>query len=314
MLFNYQSYSPNLSDIFVKYITNNQNVSIFHIITSGHYWRNSQIKELQLIHINHSSQYEAIPSEIINSISDTDTYIIKHWTCESEEDEYDLLQILSRELEETDALFGYNSNSFHLPYLKNKYNAYNLTEPFSSLEHIDLLKEFKTIGSALNLSLKLSDLRLYFKIQEDASELFVILESLQILQYQNFFLGNFRVNSVIQNGNEIITELNTPINIRHSLRLNHPAFYLILDSENANVLIRLFDGKLRVYYSNYEDYFFLPDEDMIIHKSMASGISKEKKVKATYETCYQKVLPPKEISIAYIEKYLKMLFRYIYQF
>lgn len=109
MLFNYQSYSPNLSDIFVKYITNNQNVSIFHIITSGHYWRNSQIKELQLIHINHSSQYEAIPSEIINSISDTDTCIIKHWTCESEEDEYDLLQILSRELEETDALFGYNT-------------------------------------------------------------------------------------------------------------------------------------------------------------------------------------------------------------
>lgn len=295
MLFNYQSFLPNFDNKFVTFFTNKKKILFFHIITTGTYWRNSYIKELQILEIKDTSSTDCT---------------INCWKGETEEDEYELLLLLSDLIKSHNLLIGYNSTSFHLPYLKNKYKAYGLLDPLTTIEHIDLLKQSKPIASALSISMKLSDLKLYFHLAEEEPELRTILHTIQFLRYEKFFHGDFTVTSIAKDNDCISLTLDTSVKITEPLHLNHEAFYLMLDPASCKVMVRLFDGKLRVYYPNYKEYYYLSSEDMIIHKSMISGISKDRLQKATYENCYQMILPPKELSESYITKYLTMLFKY----
>lgn len=294
MLFFYQKFLQNPHKYSVNFRKNVKNISVFHTITTGHYWRNSYIKEFQLL-----------------KKAENDECIMSIWKGEKEEDEYELLEIMAKEFKNTDVLYGYNSTSFHLPYLKNKYKAYGLEDPFTDLEHVDLLLKCKQIGKALNLSLKLSDLKLYFQESDEEPEIKIIFDTFSLLQYEDFFKGNFIVQDVQRESEALYVSLQSSIKQMRSLHINHPAFYLMLDQDAAKVQIRLFDGRLKVYYANYEDYYYLPEEDMIIHKSMASGISKDKKEKATYETCYNYTRLPEKFSYEYIRKYLLMIFKHL---
>lgn len=42
------------------------------------------------------------------------------------------------------------------------------------------------------------------------------------------------------------------------------------------------------YFEDYKNYYYLPQEDMAIHKSVAAYVAAENKEKATKSTCYIK--------------------------
>ncbi len=62
--------------------------------------------------------------------------------------------------------------------------------------------------------------------------------------------------------------------------------YLMLRPENALLRIPLFSGELKLFFDNVADYYYLPDEDMAIHKSVASFVDKNHRIKATASNCY----------------------------
>ena len=43
---------------------------------------------------------------------------------------------------------------------------------------------------------------------------------------------------------------------------------------------------MKYFYSNYHDYYYLPTEDVALHKSVAGFVDKEHRVNATASTCY----------------------------
>ena len=45
---------------------------------------------------------------------------------------------------------------------------------------------------------------------------------------------------------------------------------------------------LKHFYSNYKDYYYLPDEDMAIHKSIATYVDKDHRKKCTAKNCFTK--------------------------
>lgn len=47
-----------------------------------------------------------------------------------------------------------------------------------------------------------------------------------------------------------------------------------------------FDTRLKHFYLNYKDYFYLPAEDMAIHRTVAEFVEVSSRTKATAETCY----------------------------
>lgn len=54
------------------------------------------------------------------------------------------------------------------------------------------------------------------------------------------------------------------------------------------IKLPLITDNLRLYYSDYKNYYYLPYEDTAIHKSVAAYVDAECKVKATRETAYTK--------------------------
>ncbi len=45
-------------------------------------------------------------------------------------------------------------------------------------------------------------------------------------------------------------------------------------------------GKLKYFFDNYKDYYYLPVEDTVVHKSLAVYVDKEYKIKAKPDECY----------------------------
>lgn len=50
--------------------------------------------------------------------------------------------------------------------------------------------------------------------------------------------------------------------------------------------VPLYEEEMKYFYSNYKDYYYLPNEDMAIHKSVSSFVDKEYRQQAKAKNCY----------------------------
>ena len=90
---------------------------------------------------------------------------------------------------------------------------------------------------------------------------------------------------------ELIAALTPPCNLPGCLSCTHPitGAYLHASGKHVRLRVPLYQGMARLYYSDYKNYYYLPVEDMAIHKSVGAYVDKARKEKATPETCYSKV-------------------------
>lgn len=62
--------------------------------------------------------------------------------------------------------------------------------------------------------------------------------------------------------------------------------YLAFHANKVVLKVPIFSGKLHYYYANYKDYYYLPELDQAVHKSIASYVDPSHRRQATAETCY----------------------------
>ena len=62
--------------------------------------------------------------------------------------------------------------------------------------------------------------------------------------------------------------------------------YFSGDGNDGILKVPVYEEEMKYFYSNYRDYCYLPEEDMAIHKSVASFVDKEHRVQATAASCY----------------------------
>ena len=209
----------------------------------------------------------------------------KSFLTEKEEDEYDLLSSLSGELR-GGRLFTMNGTSFALPYLRRKLKAYGLADPFTQLEHTDLLREMKNIPLLLQLpSCRLEDFRGYFHLQ-DADDADIIFRILSLEPYLDFFRGKFELAGAEIEDGLLIYRLMLAEKVPKKASLHDGPFHVILSGKEAHLSAAIFDGRLRHYYADTENYEYLPEEGCAIHKSMASLVDRSRREKATRENCF----------------------------
>ncbi len=87
---------------------------------------------------------------------------------------------------------------------------------------------------------------------------------------------------------ELLFELTTPVVFPKSILYQGELCTLRCQNTSAKLLVPVFDGELKFYYDNYKDYYYLPEEDMAVHKSVASFVDAAHRKKATAQTCYTK--------------------------
>lgn len=90
---------------------------------------------------------------------------------------------------------------------------------------------------------------------------------------------------------EIILSYSTSLSFPRSFTAKTESMYLKASSEDKKISIRLpiYTDDMKVFFDNYKDYFYIPDEDTAILRSLGISLAKGSYVKATKENCYQKV-------------------------
>lgn len=120
---------------------------------------------------------------------------------------------------------------------------------------------------------------------------------LTVFGYQNFFEGDYSVTSLKSNaftdaegrsGKELIVEIKNHIPLPRRVSCRYEDFYLLCSQDTSRLSIRLYDGTLKFFYPDYQNYYYLPNEDTAIHKSVSGFVDKEYRKKATASTCYTK--------------------------
>lgn len=121
---------------------------------------------------------------------------------------------------------------------------------------------------------------------------------LSLLSYRDFLEGSVTVSHAsLQNHKcynsdieapELLLTLKPPMPFPQKFLFQSDLCCLRCQDDSAKLLIPVFTGELKFYYDNYKDYYYLPEEDMAIHKSIASFVDASHRKKATSATCYTK--------------------------
>lgn len=90
---------------------------------------------------------------------------------------------------------------------------------------------------------------------------------------------------------ELIVELIPPYPLQgHVLSRNsYSDTYVHVDNSNVLIRIPILNGYIRHFYPDYKNYYYLPAEDIAIHKSVAAYVDPSHREKATPKNCYTKV-------------------------
>ena len=222
-------------------------------------------------------------------------------------------------------LVHFNGNSFDIPFVKNRIKILNLNIKNEFLvdddyESFDILKIIRTL-KFLNLeNYKQKTIEKFIEINRQD-----VLSGKELIKTYKEFIA-FRETSkrdlILLHNHEDLTGMLYMLPLLNFIQLKHPndyikdsiyyttasdALYLkvnlsytfakkielrdeitefILSDNQINAKIKLYNGGLKYFYENYHDYYFIPSENKVIHKSVATYIDKEFRKKATKQNCY----------------------------
>jgi len=149
-----------------------------------------------------------------------------------------------------------------------------------------------------------------------------MLDICSILAYHDIFNGSITISqcnidtSLDYEGhttNQLITKIKLNNSVPVDITYIHNNISLAIKNDSAYIISSSYDYYYKNYYTNYKDYYYLPEEDTAIHKSLAAYVDKNHRIKATRDTCYTKFqvteafLQNTSASTAYINNILSYL-------
>lgn len=120
---------------------------------------------------------------------------------------------------------------------------------------------------------------------------------LPVLSYCELFSGNYTVESLTANefrsfdgscGKELLITLHLNLTLPKPVSCSYEEFYLTVGDSQAVLCIRLHETELKYFFSDYRNYYYLPDEDTAVLKDVAQSVDKMHRKNATASTCYQR--------------------------
>ena len=88
---------------------------------------------------------------------------------------------------------------------------------------------------------------------------------------------------------KICLKFSLPSSVPVPLTLTPKKFLLEINDKSLHLTVPLYQGELCYFFKDYKDYEFIPSEDRVVHKSLASMYPKEMREKAKASTAYQKM-------------------------
>jgi uncharacterized protein YprB with RNaseH-like and TPR domain len=131
----------------------------------------------------------------------------------------------------------------------------------------------------------------------NADDLKGMLDILPMLSYYDLFHSDSRAKKVQANTykdytgqerRELLIFLALNIELPRPISANANQCYFHGDGKEGTLKIPIYEEELKYFYANYDDYYYLPEEDTALHKSVAAYVDKTYRIQATASTCYTK--------------------------
>ncbi len=239
-------------------------------------------------------------------------------------DEIPMLNSFFSMLSQKKLLLSFNGDSFDLPFLSALIRRYALPYHFRNIESLDIFKEIrpaKKLLSLKNYKLKTIErflgiaredhydggqlIRIYQNYLEEkdaelrsllllhnAEDLMNLPLLLPMLNYPRLLTEDMQLTGheilPLPSGDGRVLELHYrfALPLPAPLHIDRDSFCLSASDRELTLRLRLFQGELKFFYENYQDYYYLPAEDMAVHKSVGVFVDRNHRKKATGSTAY----------------------------
>lgn len=254
-------------------------------------------------------------------IDDTQIKIIQ-WFNEDGKSEKELIEAFTAFCKKFSHLIHFNGLGFDLPYLKEKAISYQIPiKTIEDLAQIDIykkVKKYKNIFLTENmkqvtlehfLNIRREDLysgkeliQVYQKylghcnydeenllLLHNHDDLIGMIKFSIILNYPMFFEDTVieSIHTKIENHKLILSFLLPDyIHLPKRISLTKNEIYLNAIENEGSISIPIQTGELKHYFKDYKNYYYLPLEKIIIHKSIATYVDTKNKEKVSKENCY----------------------------
>ncbi len=129
----------------------------------------------------------------------------------------------------------------------------------------------------------------------NADDMRGMLSLLSLLAYADIFLQPSKITKVSARKltdpdgsihQTLVIRLRLTSSLPRELTINTGNIRLLGSDNEITLDISIYSGELKYFYGNYKDYYYLPDEDMALHKSVAAYVSPDHRTQATAHDCY----------------------------
>ncbi len=168
-------------------------------------------------------------------------------------------------------------------------------ENYLSINRIDTFSGGELIGIYHDYVKNPTDFSKSILLQHNRDDIKGMLELLPILSYHDIFHLGVKAKKVQANhykdynGNtrqEVLMTLSLPLSLPKPISASANDCYFRGEGDTAQLKVPVYEEELKYYYANYKDYYYLPTEDVALHKSVATFVDKEHRLQATAVNCY----------------------------
>ncbi len=227
----------------------------------------------------------------------TDGWYVHQWIPETSAEETSMLQELLSLLPRFSWLIHYNGISFDLPVLSRRLTACGLSFDLSTLQSLDLYRSFSPLKKLLSLpQLDQKTLESFLGLSRTSicdNDLTMLPRLLPLFSCLQVREGCFQITDTSIKGENtdhptlsVHAILSEPVPVPFSLHFENG--YLACEKKSLRFLFYGIRDTLKYFYPDYKNYYYLPEEDMAIHKSVASYVDREHRMPAKASNCYTK--------------------------
>ncbi len=245
---------------------------------------------------------------------------LTQWFASRMSQEEELLEAFAQCLPRYACLVHFNGDQFDIPYLEKCARAYRISLPFSSLTSLDLLKkareqrELLQLDSCRQTALErflgihrkdrfdggqlIAVYQQYLRTQDEslldslllhnAEDVSGMLRLLPILSYEKAALSLDSASLVgwEKSADTLTLVFRSEFSVPIAVTRQKVGCLLALEHSRMTIQTPLFCGELKYFYPNYQDYYYLPEEDIAVHQKVASFVEKSHRRRATRATAY----------------------------
>lgn len=257
------------------------------------------------------------------SRDDDGTWLFRQWFLDSPFEEGEALTDIIDYITKFKILVHFNGDRFDLPFLDYHARERSLSSPFLEMSSLDIYKKVKPLKKLFhmeNARLKSFErllgvyredkygggelIDVYRTYQKNQSpELLKLLllhneedvigmaDLLELLPYAGFFEKDAEMISAPP---EVISLDEREIFLRFALPASHrlgavsfiDEIFFGLKDNHIDLKLPICCGELKYFYPHHKEYYYLPKEDIAVHKSLATYVNPAFRERATAENCY----------------------------